>query len=376
MKLKTLGVGALFVAACSTGPENPDNTTFGSMNPEDDGDSTTTSTTGEETTGTETGTDDTDSSDESTTGVEPGGLHPIAEDEPGPRGIAVDAFHVYWTNQETGRIWRVVTTGLEEPELLAEGQGKPYGMAADSTHVYWTDSVTDGKIQRLAKDAPGFEVVATGTNKPTAIAVDSTHVYWVDNTSVRKVEKDGSNPETLATGMGFLGGITINSDYVYWTDQDGYDEADTGAFIPEPDEDPFIDGRVVRIGKNGGTAFDFVGEQEVPFNLDTDSGAVYWVNGSANGGGWTEINKVQKVSLGGGQAQTLAQDQESPWGVIVHGEWVYYGTANDVWRVDRDGGGLPEKIAEMQGVPRYFTVDNNAIYWTTAFGKIMKLPFE
>lgn len=375
LSLVALG-GALggLLTACSNESDPEGNTSFattdGGTGTSDEGESTS----GTETTG-ETGDETTDTGEESTdTGVEPEGLHAIAEDEPAPRGITVDATHVYWANETTGRIWRVVNTGLEEPELLAENQERPWGIVADDTHVYWSDSATAGKILKLDKMMGGFETLATGTNEPKALAADSTHIYWIDKNSVRRVRKDGTEPEQLATANGTLGDLTLTTDNVYWTDHEGSDNDDGGNFIPPP-EDEFLNGQVLRMNKNGVTPGQAVGGQEFPFGIDADSQSIYWVNNSAGGIGWTQINKVQKAPLNGGMPQTLAEDQDAPWGILVHGEFVYYGTKTAVWRVGRDGG-EPEMIAPMQYIPRYFTVDNLAVYWTTGDGKIMKLPFE
>jgi hypothetical protein len=228
-------------------------------------------------------------------------------------------------------------------------------------------------VLKLDKENGGFLTVADSTSKPKGLAMDTTHLFWVDEFAVRKVGKDGSDPTQLATGTGVLGGITVDSSYVYWTDHDGSDD-EGGQFVPPP-EDEYLNGQVLRISKAGGTPFQIIGSQEFPFGIDTDMNSVYWANNHADGVGWTQIDRIEKAPIGGGVGQVLAQDQDAPWAVLVHGDWVYYGTKTAIWRVDRDGNGAPEMVAEMQYLPRYMTVDNNAIYWANGDGSIMKLPF-
>ena len=67
--------------------------------------------------------------------------------------------------------------------------------------------------------------------------------------------------------------------------------------------------------------------------------------------------------------------QDKPWGIVVLGDWVYYSTFIEIWRVPR-AGGARELLAEMQYLPRFLAVDNNNLYWTNGDGGIMKLAYD
>jgi hypothetical protein len=329
-------------------------------------------TTGESTGGATTTETGTESESESDTGVEEW-PQVLAEDEAGARGIAVDATHVYWTNQTTGKIQRIPIEG-GEIETIADTQDGPYAIAVDDTHTYWTNQTGDA-IMRVEK-AGGSPQELSNAYDPTGIAIDETDVYWLSTVGLYRVPKGGGNETQLAVNVDKLGGIALSSSHVYWTDHGGFDEVGTtGGFIPEPDDDPYLEGRVLRLSKAGGGEQVIVGGQEFPYGVDLDSQYVYWANNSAIGNDYTEINKIKRAPAGGGPDEDLATMQDSPWALVVLGDYVYYGSYTQVWRVERTGGS-PQELASAQYLPRYLTVDNAHLFWANGDGTIMKLAFD
>jgi hypothetical protein len=73
----------------------------------------------------------------------------LADGEPGPKLVALDATHVYWTNNVTHSVSRVPIAGGCK-ELLVTDQVGAHGIAVDATHVYWTNW-TGGTVSRAAK---------------------------------------------------------------------------------------------------------------------------------------------------------------------------------------------------------------------------------
>ncbi len=319
---------------------------------------------------TETEDTETDSETETDTGTEPDmmieeeGPQVLYDDEDGARGIAVDATHVYWTNDTTNMVQRIEIAG-GDPELLADGQEGAYAIAIDATHAYWTNQAGDA-VMRIDKDGGEPELLDAAYD-PTGIAVDQTDVYWISTVGVYKVAKEGGDGVQLAPNEGKLGGIALSSTHVYWTDHEGWDTM-------EGDMDPYLEGRIMRISKGGGSASEVVGAQDFPYGIDTDSQYVYWVN-NTGGDSYPEIDKVKRAPLGGGPDEDLATMQEKPWAVVVLGDWVYYSTWTEVWKVPRSGG-VPTVMAEMQYLPRYVAVDNAHLFWTNGNGEVVKLAFE
>jgi hypothetical protein len=76
-----------------------------------------------------------------------------------PRGIAVDATSVYWTNEYSSGTVMKVPTGGGTPTTLASGQSYPQGIAVDATSVYWTNDIS-GTVMK----------VPTGGGTPTTLA--------------------------------------------------------------------------------------------------------------------------------------------------------------------------------------------------------------
>ncbi len=66
------------------------------------------------------------------------------------RSVAIDATHLYWTDETAGLVQRIVKDGSAPAEVLALDQAGPYGLALDSQFVYWSDS-TSSEIWKLPK---------------------------------------------------------------------------------------------------------------------------------------------------------------------------------------------------------------------------------
>ena len=143
----------------------------------------------------------------------------------GPRGLAVDASSVYWTNSATGNVVKVALTG-GSPVTLASGQSEPWGIAVDATSVYWATNVNPGTIMKVPLGGGSPVTLASGQN-PMGVAIDcpitsscSTTNIWTNVLpgAVMKVSRSGGSPITLASGLNTPYRIAVDTynPTVYW----------------------------------------------------------------------------------------------------------------------------------------------------------------
>ncbi len=103
-----------------------------------------------------------------------------------PRGIALDAANVYWTNLGSGTDGTVMSVpiGGGSPVTLVSGQNLPGVLAVDATRVYWTifsDPAGYGAVMMAPLGGgPATELASGQYQAPTSIAVDNAGVYWTD----------------------------------------------------------------------------------------------------------------------------------------------------------------------------------------------------
>jgi uncharacterized membrane protein YgcG len=113
-----------------------------------------------------------------------------------PTAVVNDGTNVYMAvlgnGVAKGQILSIPTAGGASV-LLAEAQAQPRGLAVDALHIYWTNAA-NGTVMRIAKDGSDNKaatVMASGGQEPIGIAIDETAVYWADDKAnlLRKVAK-------------------------------------------------------------------------------------------------------------------------------------------------------------------------------------------
>jgi hypothetical protein len=119
---------------------------------------------------------------------------------PGEDAIAVDGSHIYWADTFAGTIGRANLADGSSPNAqfivasggdcsVSPGTG-PRGLAVDGSHIYWTNP-DQGAIGRANLDGSApTPTFITGAHQPWAVAVSGPNIYW-DNT----VDADG--PTTI-----------------------------------------------------------------------------------------------------------------------------------------------------------------------------------
>ena len=174
----------------------------------------------------------------------------LADKQPGPSDVAVDATHLYWTHFGKPLVRRMPRAG-GPVETLYEGDGELGGLWIElvGDQLYFSEAFT---IQRVAKTGGVPERVATVSQLPARfaadtdgvysasgavmqhsrsgnrvvsggndlwdVAVDATHVYWLDRDGVFRAPKVGGEQERLAKGSFRWGRLGLSETDVYWGD--------------------------------------------------------------------------------------------------------------------------------------------------------------
>ena len=110
-----------------------------------------------------------------------------------PRGLAVDASHVYWTNFSADTIGRAnLDCSGADPTYIA-GVTDSNGLAIDSTHLYWTNHPSGRGTDLYRYDATDDEL--------TEFSPDSTDITGAEVRGVLGASRDGSRVYFVANGV-------------------------------------------------------------------------------------------------------------------------------------------------------------------------------
>ena len=161
-----------------------------------------------------------------------GGGTPIAlaSNEVGAWAIAVDATHVYWTNQDTRTVMKVPIAG-GTPVMLAMGATAaqlPWDVAVDGGAVYWNEYASPGSVMTAPVAGGAPAAVAAQQNGPRNLAIAGGNVFWInlwilgnDSGAVMKTPVAGGAPIALASAQDDPNGIAVDGESVYWTNLGG-----------------------------------------------------------------------------------------------------------------------------------------------------------
>jgi hypothetical protein len=145
----------------------------------------------------------------------------LADKQPLPRGIVVDADNVYYTlygskGSAQGAVMKVGRDGTcgaapTCPVVLAQSRRAPWSIAVDADYVYWTERGTsaasngDGGAYRVRKDgSAGVETVVSPTGEAVALTLSTQDVYFGANGHVYRAPKAGGLGVEVATANGGL----------------------------------------------------------------------------------------------------------------------------------------------------------------------------
>jgi hypothetical protein len=141
-----------------------------------------------------------------------------------PRGVAVSATHIYWTDGATLTIARSKLDGTGVEPGFISGVEAAWDVAVDDTYIYWTDKFHNA-IGRAKLDGTDVDkTFITGASSPQGLAIDAGHLYWANTGSgaIGRATLDGSvvNNAFIA-GVGVDRDVAVNGSHVFWTRENG-----------------------------------------------------------------------------------------------------------------------------------------------------------
>ncbi|MBK6530871.1 MAG: hypothetical protein IPF99_15045 [Deltaproteobacteria bacterium] len=264
----------------------------------------------------------------------------LARDQMIPFGIALDATHVYWTNQGDGTVHRMLKDG-SAPELLATGGA--LAVAVRGGFVYWTGNSNILSRKPVAGGTPQMlgQLMPTAVQYSTFLSLTSQYAVWGGGTQIGYVALDGTGQRRLAplpcNGCG-ANGLTADETHIYWVSRVGVQR---GAFLATTVPQ--------QLAPNGG------------FGIVLDADTAYW--GSAD--------LIRRVPRGGGTASTLAgSDGYSEFLALdaTHVYWSEGGRSALVRRAPLAGGAAVVAAVATVGRPSRIALDATHVYWADPVG--------
>ena len=213
-----------------------------------------------------------------------------------------DAF-VYWASwRGQERIGRANLDGTGVQTLVTNSGA--CAVAVDASHVYWTDNA--GGVFRANLDGTGVQAVP-GASASCGVAVDGSHIYWSRWGGVGRANLDGSavNNDFIYLGNGISNGVAVDAGHVYWGNTDG-------AVVSRANLD----------GSN--PVANFIQATNGVNGVAVDANHIYWANYWAGGGGGTTIGRADLNGTNVNNA--FITGTWYPCGVAVDQDHLYWGS--------------------------------------------------
>lgn len=168
-------------------------------------------------------------------------LQPLAENQPAPQSLALDAGHVFWINYgygiKAGSVARVAKDG-GEVEVLAGSIDQGIDVAVDDDAVYFTSWGIDAGVYRIDKATLELQWLLGTPDRPTGIAIDEESIYFAvgdlsGTTSLGKMPKLGGEVEFLNQDLPRVLRLAVDESHVYFTASGKVDLTGTTGRVPK-----------------------------------------------------------------------------------------------------------------------------------------------
>jgi len=142
-----------------------------------------------------------------------------------PTGVALDDAAIYYVETGAGGVERLdKVTGVTSS--LAVGQAFPVFLAVDEAHVYWANN-QDGRVRSSLLDvlSPG-ETLASGMSAPLKLAVTDEFLFVLNASiegesvpgSLMRISLGSGELVPVTSGSNLLGGLAVVGDMLYFSE--------------------------------------------------------------------------------------------------------------------------------------------------------------
>jgi virginiamycin B lyase len=145
-------------------------------------------------------------------------------------GLAVGDGYIFWTDFQNSTLGRANADGSGAGTIVT-GLLSPRGVAVDAGHVYWTNyGVENGQLPIGRANLDGTEAVndfilapSNATGNIGQMVADSSHLYWGHGPNIARATSDGLNINTaFAVAPGGNGGLAVDASHIYWSTNGDY----------------------------------------------------------------------------------------------------------------------------------------------------------
>jgi hypothetical protein len=251
--------------------------------------------------------------------------------------------YVYWSNVKTGTIGRATLEGTEVDQSFITGADAS-GVAVQGKYIYWADGATSaiGRANLAGGEVdPSF---IPGDGQAIGVAVHGSYIYWsnvADRTIGRATLAGAEVNERFIPATG-PDGVAVNSSFVYWVNNE------PGGFT------------IGRANLDGsGVDQSLITDPFVPEGVAVDNSHVYWANSFG-------ANTIGSATVDGAHANPSFIAAKEPYGVAVHGKFLYWTNeaTNTIGRAGLGGSGVNQSFISGADDPQGVAVNNAVPPWT------------
>ena len=245
-----------------------------------------------------------------------------------------------WPRLGSVVLLRVSKARIQGVTTLSPAVDLSHGIAVDADNVFAAGPAGVrmyahyGRNEVIITASPSTEVAVQGDKVFTCLFGEKTELLQFPRVAAQpsvQIVKDTKHCESIAPDKGFL---VFGGDLIY--------RVAITAAEKKPEEVKLVDTRARRLA------------------IDDP-----WVYSIVSGSAEVSRNKLDGSTKGGGAFATGPATVEEG-DIALDDEYVYWTTGTPqggVYRVLKENGANPERIAEGERRPRGITVDNDAVYW-------------